>query len=226
MTNDIGLDERWRPISGFARYEVSDLGRVKSHCGRRAVRILKPVIRDGYGFVKLGRDHDLPIHHLVLETFVGPRPAEMECRHLDGCRSNNRLSNLVWGTKSENYADRRGHGTANDGERHGHAKLTNDLVLAIYNSDLSDLEASQVFGVARKVVARIRFGQAWQGITGAPQRKPGQRRGEDNVRAKLVEGQVLAIRSSLEPRRVLAERYGVSVNNIAMIQSGRTWRHL
>ena len=226
MPNGTDTEERWRTIPGFPRYEVSDLGRVKSHCGRRSVRILKPVIRNGYGYVKLTRGHDLPIHHLVLEAFVGPRPVDMECRHRDGCRSNNRLSNLVWGTKSENYADRRGHGTANDGERHGNAKLTNDLVLAVYRSDLSDLEAARHFGVPRGVVAKIRFGQVWRGITGAPQQNPGRGKGERNGRAKLVEEQVLTIRSSSEPRRVLAERYGVTTNTISWIQSRQTWKHL
>ncbi len=218
--------ENWRAIHGFPRYEVSDLGRIKSHCGRRSIRILRPVIRNGYGYVKLTRGHDLPIHRLVLEAFVGPCPEGMECRHLDGCRSNNCLGNLAWGTRSENYDDRRGHGTANDGERHGHAKLTNDLVRAIYTSDLDDSAASRHYGVHRKTVAMIRFGQTWQGITGAPRQSPGQRRGERNVRAKLVEEQVLIIRASSEPLRVLADRYSVTTATISLIRHRRTWKHL
>jgi hypothetical protein len=47
----------------------------------------------------------------------------MQCRHLDGNRSNNRLDNLAWGTPLENGADKARHGTAK-GERNGRAKLT------------------------------------------------------------------------------------------------------
>ena len=45
------------------------------------------------------------VHVLVLEAFVGPRPAGHEGRHLDDVRSNNTLSNLAWGTQGENYQD-------------------------------------------------------------------------------------------------------------------------
>jgi len=41
----------------------------------------------------------------VLETFVGPRPYNMECRHLDGNKLNNNLDNVCWGTHTENSKD-------------------------------------------------------------------------------------------------------------------------
>ena len=44
-------------------------------------------------------------HHLVLEAFVGPQPDGMETRHLNNVRNDNRLSNLLWGTSSENNYD-------------------------------------------------------------------------------------------------------------------------
>lgn len=42
--------------------------------------------------------------------------------------------------------------------------------------------------------------------------------------AKLSKDDVRAIRASTEPRRVLAERYDVSVTNISMIRCGRSWK--
>jgi HNH endonuclease len=50
------------------------------------------------------------VHRLVLEAFVGPCPTGLECRHLDGDPSNNRLDNLRWGTRLENVADTIRHG--------------------------------------------------------------------------------------------------------------------
>lgn len=51
------------------------------------------------------------VHHLVLETFVGPRRNGMECRHLNGDPADNRLCNLAWGTREENVRDAIRHGT-------------------------------------------------------------------------------------------------------------------
>jgi len=61
------------------------------------------------------------VHVLVLTAFVGPCPAGMETLHEDGVRANNQLSNLRWGTRSENAKDKIRHGTHNwftaDGRR-------------------------------------------------------------------------------------------------------------
>jgi hypothetical protein len=46
-----------------------------------------------------------PVHQLILETFVGIRPEGYHTRHLNGDKMDNRLSNLCWGTASENRED-------------------------------------------------------------------------------------------------------------------------
>lgn len=111
--------ERWLPVIGFEGiYEVSDQGRVRSldrtvphgHTGTRraAGKYLSPVIDSGgYPFVHLGRrpQRRVRIHVLVLETFVGPRPAGLYGLHGDDNKTNGRLSNLRWGTQSENISD-------------------------------------------------------------------------------------------------------------------------
>jgi hypothetical protein len=48
--------------------------------------------------------------------------------HSDGIRNNDKLSNLRWGSQTENERDKLIHGTANRGERHGKSKLlTEDI---------------------------------------------------------------------------------------------------
>ena len=106
--------ENWRAVAGFANYEVSDLGRVRKirktgelilHQGGKigATRIILCV-----GGRKIMRQ----THCLVLEAFVGPRPPGMLCRHLDANLKNNRLSNLAWGSRAEDAADKRAHPAA------------------------------------------------------------------------------------------------------------------
>ncbi len=73
------------------------------------------------------------VHRLVLEAFIGECPKGMETRHLNGNSHDNRLSNLAWGTRSQNAFDRNTHGTSgrNGGERCPLSKLTEEKVLAI-----------------------------------------------------------------------------------------------
>lgn len=125
--------EFWRPVFGFEHYYwISSLGRVYSV---RSDRILRQIVHsNGYHmqtFVISGIRYNRMISGLVLEAFVGPRPPENEARHINGRRGENWLGNLEWGTASENYQDRHRHGTANDGERGGLAKLTNEKVREI-----------------------------------------------------------------------------------------------
>jgi len=111
------LTEHWLPVVGYKdRYEVSNLGRVR---GVKGVRI--PSQRRGYLRLGLrnsaGKPRFLLVHILVLEAFVGPRPHGKEARHLNGDRSDARLTNLVWGTREENDLDKARHGTHRRGGR-------------------------------------------------------------------------------------------------------------
>lgn len=88
------------------KYQVSDEGRV-----RRAAtgRVLKQQVDEGYCRVQLrvdGRTRNVGVHVLVLTTFTGPRPPGYETCHGPGGRSDNRHTNLRWGTHTENMADR------------------------------------------------------------------------------------------------------------------------
>lgn len=111
------MSEQWRPIPGFARYEVSSEGRVRSTQWTKP-RLLA-IHPDGSGYsqvVLYGPTRDRRrftkrVHRLVLLAFVGPCPEGMEVRHLNGNRSDNQLANLAYGTPSENSYDKVRHGT-------------------------------------------------------------------------------------------------------------------
>lgn len=119
----------WRPVVGYeSSYEVSDRGRVRSvdrivHCKdgrtlRYAGRVLKPQLSgQGRLRVTLARSQPIPVHKLVLEAFIGPRPEGTECcRHLDDNPLNNTLTNLTWGTYGENSRDMVRNGGGNAGK--------------------------------------------------------------------------------------------------------------
>lgn len=91
--------------------------------------------KDGYLMVFFsngGKKVTRKVHSLVLETFVGPCPPGMECRHFpDPDKTNNNLENVSWGTSVQNKADNKIHGVGNSGERHGLSKATDQLVRLI-----------------------------------------------------------------------------------------------
>jgi hypothetical protein len=89
----------------------------------------------GYVVITLPRDGTkitVLVHRLVAKAFIGePTDPSMECGHLNGCRTDNRVSNLGWVTKAENEAQKEAHGSVLRGERAGSSRLTNADVYAI-----------------------------------------------------------------------------------------------
>jgi hypothetical protein len=178
-----GYDFSWcyvnyRGVKGCPSYCVGDNGTAWSCIvpGSRPVRIGTVWIRlgdcpswKGYSRMMIGGVMRY-VHQVILETFVGPRPPGMECRHLDGNPGNNRLANLCWGTCKENTADTRKHGRFNPvrGEKHVMAVLTSEQVrdtLTLVNSGLSRREVAKRFGVANLTINRIVSGQSWRSVT-------------------------------------------------------------
>lgn len=103
-------------------YEVSDQGRVKS---------LNRLVTDSNGVLRKFKSHIIKprknpargnylsvalcssgcytyhyIHRLVLQSFIGPCPPNMQCCHNDGNASNNCLNNLRWDTIASNHNDK------------------------------------------------------------------------------------------------------------------------
>ena len=108
------------------------------------------------------------IHQLVLETYVGPCPDGMECRHLDGNPTNNNLDNLCWGTHTENMQDMTRHGThiTHVGDKNGQAKLTEQdvrMVVYMYRTKLfTQKEIAKQYGITRQCVTLILKRKNWR----------------------------------------------------------------
>ena len=172
-------EEVWRSVpmlSGL--YEVSSEGRVRSlprvtASGTLGGRVLLPrPERNGYVRVTLsvnGKPHRELLHRLVLRAFVGDCPQGHECRHLNGTRSDCRLSNLAWGTARENGQDRIAHGTQvdNRGQRHGMTRLSDADAREIMSLRQKGVPLAQVasqFSVGAATVSRIATRAGWKHI--------------------------------------------------------------
>lgn len=175
------MPESWQPIAGFAGYEVSDLGNVRTFRPKNGRGPLKeesrPVRQDkakGKEYFRVflgngdGTQISRPVHQLVLEAFSGPRPSpEHDACHRDGVHTNNVSTNLYWGTKQENADDRIRHGTQVKGEQVGLAVLTDVQVseikaaLPTWKRGMGRYFANK-FGVGDSAISAIKNGDTWR----------------------------------------------------------------
>lgn len=157
----------WKPVPGFeTRYEVSDTGLVRSldreiipksgpsyfirGCERKQCKN-----RRGYFKVSLYKDNretTFETHRLVALAFMGLPPLGFETRHLDGVRTHNHVSNLVYGTPKQNQQDRFQHGTACVGTKHPLCCLTDKQVNEINKLYSNGLHTMQQLADKYRVV--------------------------------------------------------------------------
>jgi len=91
--------EEWRTIEGFERYQVSNLGNVRSFsCGRKG-KLLKPCMSRGVmkvTFSTNGKLKTFDIHRLVAESFLEKLEVPCIAKHKDGNKNNNVVENIEW----------------------------------------------------------------------------------------------------------------------------------
>lgn len=172
----------YKDIPGFPGYRIGDDGSVWSRwiaCrqGRRFTdkwkRLKTTLCNHGYPRVNLtspgGKHSTRRVHRIVLEVFIGAQPDEMECRHLNGDKTDNRLRNLAWGTRDENRGDNHALGAYRKGENHPNAKLTEDIVRAIRTryaaGGVFQKTLAAEYGVSVTKIATIVSYQSWKHLS-------------------------------------------------------------
>lgn len=186
----------WRPIKNAPYYLVSDEGHVKSverfvktfngekECLRHIPETYPLKEKDirGYKNVSIIQyDLDMKpikrymrqVHRLVLETFNPVYNMEnLQVNHIDGNKSNNKLSNLEWVTPKENTVHAHkvlNHKRDQDGENNSMSKLTTNQVIEIIKringrKKERDSKIAKDYGVSRKTIENIRLNRTWKHI--------------------------------------------------------------
>lgn len=186
----------WRPIKNAPYYLVSDEGHVKSverfvktfngekECLRHIPETYPLKEKDirGYKNVSIVQyDLDMKpikrymrqVHRLVLETFNPVCNMEnLQVNHIDGNKSNNKLSNLEWVTPKENTVHAHkvlNHKRDQDGENNSMSKLTTNQVIEIIKringkKKERNSKIAKDYGVSRKTIENIRLNRTWKHI--------------------------------------------------------------
>ena len=182
---DPNSTEKWLPVVGYeGLYEVSDQGRIRSvdrfiirsgkwkgHKYWLKGRLLLFMNNKGYSRVGLRKNNKQKPHHvhrLVLESFLGPCPTGMECRHFpDNDRSNNNLCNLSWSTRKQNQADKNIHGTQLIGEKNSQSKFKRrdiELMFSLRAEGSLLKDIAKQFDTDMSYVCKILNGRQWKHI--------------------------------------------------------------
>lgn len=110
-------NEIWKDIAGYnGYYQISNYGRVKrkgyhyidkyGHKKGRGEKILSQLKnKSGYMLINLSKESiskHLYVHRLVACAFITNKDNKLQVNHKNGNKSDNRVSNLEWSTRSEN----------------------------------------------------------------------------------------------------------------------------
>lgn len=177
MADDQPAVVEYRLIEGFPGYRVGNDGTVWTLWTKGGVppSVIGTVWRQrktpptGYGYycVSLrlrGKVYNRTVHSLVARAFLGPPPKGMEVCHGPRGMYCNHVSNLSYGTRKQNMADRVRDGCVVRGEKHGMAKLKEtDIpkILALRAKGLSYPKIGLQFDVTGDAVRAICNRKRW-----------------------------------------------------------------
>ena len=136
-------------------------------------RMIPSKDRDGYSVLKLSSsegDRSCRLNIIMLLAFVGPPPEGMEhptAAHLNGRKEDNRLANLQWKTQRDNCADKRIHGTHQEGEAHPRAILNVEAVQRIRTLRAGGMQwkdIAEAVGLPFHAVKAAGLGRSWKHV--------------------------------------------------------------
>lgn len=171
---------QWKDIPGWGmRYQINEHGSVRSKDmvvgakgGKTAVRkgrILASVQKtNGYLAVTLTDGTNRPqigVHRLVARTFIGECPIGLHVLHGDGNKTNNHFKNLRYGTPAENVADTDRHGRQRRGSQSANAKLDDDAVKHIRESNRNGAALALMYGVTPAHISSVRSRRTWKHVS-------------------------------------------------------------
>lgn len=167
-----------KAIPGYEGYYATEDGRIYST--KRGLRELNgSVTTDGYRRVTFGRSNSAFIHRLIALAFIENVNNYPQVNHIDGDKSNNKVSNLEWCTAKQNvqHAHRIGlvgsrvgirkPGSGARGEANKLAVLTTEDIRVIrtfpqYHGCQTHL--AQRFKVRQGTISAIRNNKTWKHV--------------------------------------------------------------
>lgn len=160
--------EYWKDIKGFRElYQVSNLGRVRRKDTHKILRLL--TVTKGYKSVRLYyTKHDATtkkVHRLVAEYFIQNPLNLPQVNHIDGNKSNNKVSNLEWCTNEYNMNHALVTSLIKVGEERFSSKCTEKSLLyvqSLINYGFTIKQLSIIYCISKNSMKEIVRGHAYR----------------------------------------------------------------
>lgn len=218
----------------FARkYSIDKVGNIFSSISNKL--ITPHLMECGYMRVKLLCDDGLRrsflVHRVVALTYIHNPFNKSEVNHINGIKSDNRLSNLEWVTRSENQKHAFVSGlNSNSGINNGRSLLTVKEVLEIYWKLFNGARNSDVakdYGISNTAVMEIKSKKNWTEVTVNLPDIPIKPK-SDRLSDKTVEWICQMIEKGVGPKEIydLCKNKSVKLDQIYDIKRRRGFKHI
>jgi DNA-binding transcriptional regulator YiaG len=159
-------------IKGFENYAVDEEGNIISlpKRTRKGIRILKSQIcKTGYIMVDLckeGKVFKFLVHRLIAQTLLPNLQNKPQVNHKNGIKTDNRIENLEWSTRSENQKHSIATGLRSaKGEKNSQCVLKESDVIEIrLNNNLSYTKLAKLYNISLSTIYDIKKGRSWKHI--------------------------------------------------------------
>ena len=143
---------------------------------RKGIREIFPnIINSNYMMIDLCKNGKVKkhlFHRLMAQTFLENKENKEQVNHINGIKTDNRLENLEWNTRSENqkHSIKIGLRTAK-GIKNSQSKLTEKQVLDIFKDTRTYKEIIKDYKISIPTISNIKTGHSWTHITKEKNRK-------------------------------------------------------
>ena len=136
----------------------------KSYEGHECLEWPFSKTKDGYGRLYVGKKSRPAHREMCIATHGLPKSDLLHTAHNCGNPCCVNPNHLRWATAKENMADKKIHGTNNNGSKHGLAKLTESQAKEIKYSTGPLAVAAKKYGVSCPTISEIRNGKRWSHV--------------------------------------------------------------
>jgi len=159
-------------IKNYENYGVNGLGGVFSMANGNRKKLKPVIMKKGYSQVTLysnKKPKKFLIHRLVAFAFLGDKSDNLEINHKNKVRSDNRLENIEWVTRSYNAYHKYKTYQYPQGSSHCRSKLDEETVMKIkfyIKNGIRICDISRKLNIHQSTIGEIKQGRTWSHLEG------------------------------------------------------------